>query len=124
MVHSKESPEFLRDIRGFAIKLYTEEGNYDMVGIDFPVFFIRDGIRFPEMIRSLKPDPISGISEWWRTWDYFTDVPESTHLFTWLLDDLGIPASHRNINGYTVHTFKWINKAGESFFVRYTWLTE
>jgi len=123
VIHSKDSPEFLRDPRGFALKFYTEQGNYDIVGLDFPVFFIRDGRRFPEMIRSLKPDPVTGVSAWWRTWDYFSQYPESTHMFTWLLDDAGIPANFRQMDGWGVHTYTWINQQGKAVWVRYTYLS-
>jgi len=119
VIHSKGSPEFLRDPRGFALKFYTEEGNYDIVGLNFPVFFIRDAIRFPEMIRSLKPNPITAVQEWWRIWDWFSYYPESCHMFTWLLDDVGIPASYREMDGHGVHTFKWINSQSKQFYVRY-----
>eukprot|EP00992_Anisonema_acinus_P013049 TRINITY_DN8524_c0_g1_i1.p1 TRINITY_DN8524_c0_g1~~TRINITY_DN8524_c0_g1_i1.p1 ORF type:complete len:504 (+),score=95.68 TRINITY_DN8524_c0_g1_i1:46-1557(+) len=119
VIHSKGSPEWLRDPRGFALKFYTEEGNYDVVGLNFPVFFIRDGIRFPEMIRALKPNPVSGVQEWWRIWDYFSHFPESTHMFTWLMDDVGVPTSYRHVDGWGIHTYKWINTAGKETWVRY-----
>eukprot|EP01065_Artemidia_motanka_P017020 TRINITY_DN2059_c0_g4_i1.p1 TRINITY_DN2059_c0_g4~~TRINITY_DN2059_c0_g4_i1.p1 ORF type:complete len:559 (+),score=199.99 TRINITY_DN2059_c0_g4_i1:58-1677(+) len=121
VIHGKDSPEFLRDPRGFALKLYTEEGNYDIVGLNFPVFFIRDGIRFPEMIRALKPNPLRGVQEWWRIWDYFSNYPESLHMFTWLMDDAGIPANFRQLPGWGIHTFKWINDAGKTTLVRYVY---
>ncbi|XP_004366029.2 catalase isozyme 2 [Capsaspora owczarzaki ATCC 30864] len=119
VIHSLHSPEFLRDPRGFALKFYSQEGNYDIVGLNFPVFFIRDGIRFPEMIRSLKPNPLTGVQEWWRVWDFFSNYPESTHMFTWLLDDVGIPASYCQLDGWGVHTYKFISKAGKELLVRY-----
>jgi len=121
VIHSRGSPEFLRDPRGFALKFYTDEGNYDIVGLNFPVFFIRDGIQFPEMIRSLKPNPVSGVQEWWRIWDYFSHYPESVHMFTWLLDDVGIPLSYRHMNGWGVHTYKWINQNSDTKLIRYFW---
>lgn len=121
VIHSVGSPEFLRDPRGFALKFYTEEGNYDIVGLNFPVFFIRDGIRFPDMIRSLKPNPVTGVQEWWRIWDFFSNFPESTHMFTFVLDDEGIPASYREMDGFGIHTYKWINKLGKEHLVRYHW---
>lgn len=119
VIHSVGSPEFLRDPRGFAIKFYTEEGNYDIVGLSFPIFFIRDGIRFPEMIRSLKPNPVDGLQAWWRIWDFMSEYPESTHMMSWLLDDVGIPASYREIDGWGIHTYKWIATNGDATFVRY-----
>eukprot|EP00301_Raphidiophrys_heterophryoidea_P020422 c5117_g1_i1.p1 GENE.c5117_g1_i1~~c5117_g1_i1.p1 ORF type:complete len:557 (-),score=134.50 c5117_g1_i1:67-1701(-) len=121
VIHSVGSPEFLRDPRGFAVKFYTQQGNYDIVGLSFPVFFIRDGIRFPDMIRSLKPNPRTGVQEWWRIWDYFSNYPESLHMFTWLMDDVGIPLSYRHLDGWGVHTFKWLNAIGQSTLVRYYW---
>eukprot|EP00128_Syssomonas_multiformis_P012595 Colp12_sorted_trinity150504_noHs@28683 len=124
VIHGRDSPEYLRDPRGFAVKFYTEEGNYDIVGLNFPVFFIRDGIRFPEMIRSLKPNPVTGVQEWWRIYDYFSNYPESTHMFTWLMDDVGIPASYRTLDGWGVHTFEWINRANNVTLVRYYFKSE
>jgi len=124
VIHSKGSPEFLRDPRGFAIKFYTTDGNYDIVGLNFPVFFIRDAIRFPEMIRCLKPNPVNGLQEWWRIWDWFSAYPESLHMFTHLLDDIGIPASYREMNGHGVHTYKWINSLGNEIYVRYFFQSE
>jgi len=119
VIHERGSPEFLRDPRGFAVKFYTQQGNYDVVGLNFPVFFIRDGIRFPEMIRSLKPNPKNGQQEWWRIWDYFSNFPESTHMFSWLMDDVGIPAGYNFLDGWGVHTFKWISASGKETWVRY-----
>jgi len=119
VIHGSSSPEWLRDPRGFALKFYTNEGNYDIVGLSFPIFFIRDSIQFPDMIRSLKPNPTNGQQEWWRIWDFFSFVPESTHMFTWLLDDLGIPANYRTMDGWGVHTYKWINADGNATYVRY-----
>eukprot|EP00300_Choanocystis_sp_HF-7_P024173 c25581_g1_i1.p1 GENE.c25581_g1_i1~~c25581_g1_i1.p1 ORF type:complete len:602 (+),score=123.00 c25581_g1_i1:44-1807(+) len=124
VIHSVGSPEYLRDPRGFALKFYTEEGNYDIVGLNFPVFFIRDGVRFPDMIRSLKPNPKSGLQEWWRIYDFFSSYTESTHMFTWLMDDVGIPRSYREVDGWGIHTFKWINAAGKTWLVRYYWKSE
>lgn len=86
VIHSRGSPETLRDPRGFAVKFYTNEGNYDIVGNNFPVFFIRDGMKFPDMVHSLKPNPVNNQQEWWRIWDFFSNVPESMHMFTHLLD--------------------------------------
>jgi len=124
VIHSKGSPEYLRDPRGFAIKLYTQEGNYDIVGLNFPVFFIRDALRFPEMIRSLKPNPKTGVQEWWRIWDYFSHYPESTHMFSWLMDDVGIPKNYRQMDGWGIHTYKWISRTGNNTLVRYYFKSE
>lgn len=123
VIHEKGSPESLRDPRGFALKFYTEEGNYDVVGLNFPVFFIRDGIKFPQMIRSLKPNPVTGQQQWWRIMDFFSNYPESTHMFTWLLHDDGIPKSYRTVNGWGVHTYVWIAN-DRPLLVRYKFVSE
>jgi catalase len=119
VIHSKDSPEYLRDVRGFALKLYTQQGNYDMVGNVWPVFFVRDGIRFPEMVRALKPNPRTNNQEWWRIWDFFSNYPESTHAFTFLLDDIGIPKSYRHLNGFSINTYKMVNAQGRETFFRW-----
>lgn len=80
VIHERGSPETLRDPRGFAVKFYTREGNWDLVGNNMPVFFIRDGIKFPDMIHALKPNPKNHIQEWWRITDFFSHVPESMHM--------------------------------------------
>lgn len=121
VIHPKASPEFLRDPRGFAIKFYTSSGNYDFVGINFPVFFIRDGIRFPDLIRSFKPDPLNGQQTWWRIWDFLSYTPESLHMLTFLLDDVGIPLSYRFMHGNGVHAYKWINANNQQVLVKYHW---
>eukprot|EP01062_Namystynia_karyoxenos_P016442 TRINITY_DN15_c1_g1_i1.p1 TRINITY_DN15_c1_g1~~TRINITY_DN15_c1_g1_i1.p1 ORF type:complete len:567 (+),score=188.29 TRINITY_DN15_c1_g1_i1:74-1702(+) len=120
-IHGLASPEWLRDPCGFALKLYTEEGNYDIVGLNYPIFFLRDGLRFPDMGRALKPSPLSGAVEWWRRWDYFVNYPESTQMFTWLLDDIGIPTTWRHMDGWGMHTYKWVSAEGKETWVRYTW---
>eukprot|EP00741_Cyanophora_paradoxa_P010414 tig00000037_g10070.t1 len=119
VIHERGSPETLRDPRGFAVKFYTREGNYDLVGNNFPVFFIRDGIKFPDMVHALKPNPKTHIQEWWRIWDFFSHHPESCHMFTFLLDDIGIPQDYRHMDGSGVHTFVWVNKQGKETFVKY-----
>lgn len=124
VVHSKGSPETLRDPRGFAVKLYTEEGNYDIVGNNLPIFFIRDAIKFPDMVHSLKPSPITNKQDPNRFFDFFSHIPESTHMLTRLYTDLGIPASYREMDGSSVHAFKWINDKGEVVYVKYTWKTK
>lgn len=122
VIHPSGSPETLRDPRGFATKFYTEEGNYDLVGNNLPVFFIRDAMKFPDMIHSLKPAPNTNIQDPNRYWDFFSLSPESTHMLTWLFSDLGIPKNYRQMSGFGVHTFKWVNAEGKEFFVRYTWV--
>ncbi|CAI5487462.1 unnamed protein product [Closterium sp. Naga37s-1] len=121
VIHERGSPETLRDPRGFAIKFYTREGNFDMVGNNIPVFFIRDGIKFPDVIHALKPNPKTHIQEGWRIADLFSHIPESCHMFTWLFDDWGIPSDYRHMEGFGVHTFKLINKAGKETYVKFHW---
>lgn len=119
VINSKDSPEWLRDPRGFALKLYTNQGNLDIVSINWPVFFIRDGIRFPDAIRALKPSPKTGRQEWWRIYDYFANYPESVHAFTYLLDDIGTPLGFKHYNGFSINTFKFINKEGKEMLFRW-----
>ncbi|CAM6088976.1 unnamed protein product [Calypogeia fissa] len=122
VIHERGSPETLRDPRGFAVKFYTREGNFDMVGNNIPVFFIRDGMQFPEMVHALKPNPKTHQQEPWRIMDFFSHVPEATHMFTWLFDDHGIPQDYRHMEGFGVHTFKLINKAGKETYVKFHWI--
>ena len=89
VIHSKGSPETLRDPRGFATKFYTDEGNWDLVGNNLPVFFIRDAIKFPDMVHSLKPSPVTNKQDANRVFDFFSHVPEATHMFTWVYSDYG-----------------------------------
>jgi len=121
VIHGQGSPETARDPRGFSTKFYTEEGNYDLVGNHLPVFFIRDAIKFPDMVHSLKPAPDTNIQEPARYWDFMTLTPESTHMMTWLFSDYGTPASYREMNGFSVHAFKWINSDGKITYVKYKW---
>ncbi|WP_326598910.1 catalase [Streptomyces sp. NBC_01803] len=114
----------VRDPRGFAIKFYTEEGNYDLVGNNTPVFFIKDAIKFPDFIHTQKRDPYTGSQEADNVWDFWGLSPESTHQVTWLFGDRGIPASYRHMNGYGSHTFQWTNEAGEAFWVKYHFKTD
>ncbi|GAA1896952.1 catalase [Streptomyces durmitorensis] len=113
----------VRDPRGFALKFYTEEGNYDLVGNNTPVFFIKDPIKFPDFIHSQKRDPFTGKQEPDNVWDFWAHAPEATHQVTWLMGDRGIPASYRHMNGYGSHTYQWTNAAGEAFFVKYHFKT-
>lgn len=101
----------VRDPRGFALKFYTEEGNYDLVGNNTPVFFIKDPIKFPDFIHSQKRDPFTGKQEPDNVWDFWAHAPEATHQVTWLMGDRGIPASYRHMNGYGSHTYQWTNEA-------------
>ncbi|MFD1721900.1 catalase [Amnibacterium endophyticum] len=118
------SPDTWRDPRGFAIKFYTAEGNYDMVGNNTPVFFIRDGIKFPDFIRSQKRLPGSHLRDNTMQWDFWTLSPESAHQVTWLMGDRGIPSTWRHMNGYSSHTYQWINADGERFWVKYAFHTD
>lgn len=121
VIHGTGSPETARDPRGFAVKFYTEEGNYDLVGNHLPVFFIRDAIKFPDMVHSLKPAPNTNIQDPARYWDFMTLSTESTHMMTWLFSDNGTPANYRQMDGFGVHAFKWINAKGKMTYVKYTW---
>jgi len=118
------APEAVRDPRGFAVKFYTEDGNYDLVGNDTPIFFIRDPLKFPDFIHSQKPDPRTNRQEPDNVWDFFSLSPEATHMFTWLFGDRGIPASYRHMDGFGSHTFQWVDAAGEQSFVKYHFKTD
>ncbi|MFI5628619.1 catalase [Streptomyces sp. NPDC051664] len=113
----------VRDPRGFALKFYTDEGNYDLVGNNTPVFFIKDPIKFPDFIHSQKRDPFTGRQEPDNVWDFWAHAPEATHQVTWLMGDRGVPASYRHMNGYGSHTYQWTNAEGEAFFVKYHFKT-
>lgn len=121
VIHEKGSPEVARDPRGFATKFYTDQGVYDLVGNNLPVFFIRDAIKFPDMVHSLKPSPVDNKQNPNRVFDFFSHVPESTHMLTRVYSDFGTPASFREMDGSSVHAFKWVNAAGEFIYVKYTW---
>jgi len=118
------SADTVRDPRGFAIKFYTEDGNYDLVGNDTPIFFIRDPLKFPDFIHSQKRDPFTHVQEPNNAWDFFSHSPEATHQFTWLFGDRGIPASYRQMDGFGSHTFQWVNAQGEAFWVKYHFKTD
>jgi catalase len=178
VIHERGSPETLRDPRGFAVKFYTREGNFDMVGNNIPVFFIRDGMKFPDMVHgascsftarifhtpmcllkvdavdieatilvglvashtplttgtspilcplvcvlyaALKPNPKNHIQEGWRIADFFSHIPESMHMFTFLMDDIGIPTDYRHMEGFGVHTFVLVNREGRESLVKFHW---
>jgi catalase len=118
------SPDTWRDVRGFSLKFYTSEGNYDLVGNNTPVFFVRDPIKFPHFIRSQKRLPDSGLRDNNMQWDFWTLNPESAHQVTYLMGDRGLPRTWRNMNGYGSHTFMWVNAAGERFWVKYHFKTD
>jgi catalase len=113
------SPDTWRDPRGFALKFYTSEGNYDLVGNNTPVFFIRDTMKFPHFIRSQKRRGGNGLRDNDMQWDFWVNNPESAHQVTWLMGDRGIPKTWRHMNGYGSHTYMWVNAAGEKFWVKY-----
>ena len=113
------SPDTWRDVRGFSVKFYTSEGNYDIVGNNTPVFFIRDGIKFPDFIHSQKRLPGSGLRNADMQWDFWTLSPESAHQVTYLMGDRGLPRSWREMPGFGSHTYQWINAAGERSWVKY-----
>ncbi|KUI36842.1 catalase [Mycobacterium sp. GA-2829] len=117
------SPDTWRDPRGFAVKFYTEDGNYDIVGNNTPVFFIRDAIKFPDFIRSQKRLPGNGLRDHNMQWDFWTLRPETAHQVTWLMGDRGLPKTYRHMNGYGSHTYQWVNAEGERFWVKYHFKT-
>lgn len=123
VINSKGSPETLRDPRGFAVKFYTEEGNWDVVGNNFPVFFIRDAKQFPDMVHSLKPDPVSNLQDPNRYFDFFSFKPEATNMLTYVYSPLGIPTSLREMNGSSVHAFKFVDESCSAHYFRMTWVS-
>jgi catalase len=125
VVGARGSADTVRDPRGFAVKFYTEDGNYDLVGNNLPVFFIRDAIKFPDMVHAFKPAPDTNIptssSANSRFWDFISLTPESTHMITWLFSDRGTVKSYRKMEGFGVNTYKWVNAEGKSVYVKYHW---
>ena len=121
VIHPKGSPEALRDPRGFSTKFYTDEGNWDLVGNNLPVFFIRDAIKFPDMVRSLKPSPVTNVQDPNRFFDFFSHIPESTHMLTLVYSDLGTPASLREMDGHGVHALRLVNADGDVVFAKFRW---
>ncbi|MCX6685107.1 MAG: catalase [Methanoregula sp.] len=125
VVGARGSADSVRDPRGFAVKFYTEDGNYDLVGNNLPVFFIRDAIKFPDMVHAFKPAPDTNIpvssSANSRFWDFISLTPESTHMITWLFSDRGTVKSYRKIEGFGVNTYIWVNEKGKGMYVKYHW---
>jgi catalase len=118
----RDSSEVARDPRGFAVKFYTEDGNWDLVGNNLGVFFIRDAIKFPDFIHSQKPDPVTSEANVpWRAFDFFSQAPESMHMIMLVFSPRGIPASYRHQQGFGVNTYKWVNAQGETVLVKYHW---
>ena len=122
---STGSADTVRDVRGFAVKFYTEEGNYDLVGNNIPVFFIQDAIKFPDLIHATKPEPHHGMPQAASAhdtfWDFVSLMPESTHMLMWAMSDRAIPRSLRMMEGFGVHAFRFINARGNSHFVKFHW---
>ena len=119
----RDSSEMARDPRGFAVKFYTEDGNWDLVGNNLGVFFIRDAIKFPDFIHSQKPDPVTferQVAN--RVFDFASQTPESLHMFTLVFSPRGLPASYRTQQGFGVNTYKWVNAEGQTKLVKYHWL--
>ena len=119
----RDSSEVARDPRGFAVKFYTEDGNWDLVGNNLAVFFIRDAIKFPDFIHSQKPDPVTfEASVPNRAFDFFSQTPEALHMVTLVFGPRGIPASYRTQQGFGVNTYRWVNEQGQTQLVKYHWL--
>ncbi|MCK8490463.1 catalase [Spirosoma sp. RP8] len=121
VIHGGHSPETLRDPRGFAVKFYTEDGNWDLVGNNLKVFFIRDAMKFPDLVHAFKPDPVTNRQDGERIFDFISNTPEAMHMITFLFSPWGIPANYRQMQGSGVNTYKWVNEAGEGVLVKYHW---
>nr|WP_276574981.1 catalase [Pseudomonas tohonis] len=113
-----------RDIRGFAVKFYTEQGNWDLVGNNTPVFFLRDPLKFPDLNHAVKRDPRTGMRSAQNNWDFWTSLPEALHQVTIVMSDRGIPDGYRHMHGFGSHTFSFINAANERHWVKFTWKTQ
>jgi catalase len=122
---NKGSSDLARDARGFAVKLYTQDGNWDLVGNNIPVFFIQDASKFPDLVHSVKPEPDRGFPQAQSAhdtfWDFASLMPESTHMLMWTMSDRAIPRSFRFMEGFGVHTFRFVNAAGHSSYVKFHW---
>jgi len=122
---SRGSTDLARDVRGFAVKFYTEEGNFDLVGNNMPVFFIQDAIKFPDLVHAVKPEPHNEMPQAASAhdtfWDFISNTPESAHMVMWLMSDRAIPRSYRMMEGFGVHTFRLVNAKGKSSFVKFHW---
>jgi len=119
------SPDLARDVRGFAVKFYTDEGVWDLVGNNMPVFFIQDAMKFPDLVHALKPEPHHAMPQASSAhdsfWDFVSLMPESAHMLLWLMSDRAIPRSYRMMQGFGVHTFRFVDKRGDSNFVKFHW---
>jgi catalase len=118
------SADTVRDPRGFAIKFYTDEGNFDMVGISAPIFFMRDPMKFQHFIHAEKRRADNGLFDHEAPWDFFTLLPESAHMVAWVMGDRGMPLTWRHMDGFSSHTYMWVNAAGERFWVKYHFKTD
>ena len=121
VIHGGHSPETLRDPRGFAVKMYTEDGNWDLVGNNLKIFFIRDALKFPDFIHAFKPDPVTNRQDGERQFDFISHTPEALHMITFVFSPWGIPANYRQMQGSGVNTYKWVNNEGEAVLVKYHW---
>ncbi len=119
------SKDTARDVRGFAVKFYTDEGNWDLVGNNMPVFFIQDAMKFPDLVHAVKPEPHNQMPQAASAhdtfWDFVSLMPESTHMLMWVMSDRGLPRSYATMQGFGVHSFRFVNEAGESVFVKFHW---
>jgi catalase len=122
---SRGSTDLARDVRGFAVKFYTDEGNFDLVGNNMPVFFIQDAIKFPDLVHAVKPEPHNEMPQAASAhdtfWDFISLMPESAHMIMWLMSDRAIPRSYRMMEGFGVHTFRFLNEQNKSTFVKFHW---
>ena len=122
---NKGSPDLARDVRGFAVKIYTKQGNWDIVGNNIPVFFIQDAIKFPDIVHAAKQEPDRGFPQAQTAhdnfWDFISLTPESMHMVMWIMSDRAIPRSFRFMEGFGVHTFRLVNAEGKSTFVKFHW---
>lgn len=125
VVGSRGSADTVRDVRGFATKFYTEDGNYDLVANNIPVFFIQDAIKFPDIVHAIKPEPHNEIPQASAAhdtfWDFVVNTPEITHMIMWLLSDRAVPRSFRMMEGFGVNTFRFVNEQGKGRFVKFHW---
>jgi len=125
VIGERGSADTVRDVRGFAVKFYTDEGNWDLVGNNIPVFFIQDAMKFPDLIHAAKPEPHFAMPQAATAhdtfWDFVSLTPESTHMLMWAMSDRALPRSYRMMEGFGVHTFRFVNAKGESKFVKFHW---
>jgi catalase len=124
VIHGGHSPETLRDPRGFAVKFYTEDGNWDLVGNNLQIFFIRDAMKFPDVVHAFKPDPVTNRQDANRIFDFVSLSPSAMHMITWLFSPYGIPQDYRHMRGSGVHAYKWVNNEGVGTLVKYHWITK